>query len=272
MRKREHSTVENTPDEEEFDPQFVTALARGLGVLRAFRRDETSLGNQEIARRTGLPKPTVSRLTYTLVKLGYLAYLPDMARYQLSAGVLALGYTCLGSFGIRQIAHPLMQQMADETGIQVAIGTRDGLTMVYLDVCKGDSPFSLALEAGSHIRLATSAMGRAYLAATNDADCDRLMRQLKDHDPDGWPAMRQGVERARLEFPRLGYVTSAKEWKPEVNSVGVPIRIDGDRVEFALNCGGPVFLVAEDRLHSELGPRLRRLAKEIEERLDQARI
>jgi DNA-binding IclR family transcriptional regulator len=31
------------------------------------------LGNREIADRTGLPKPTVSRLTYTLTLLGYLS-------------------------------------------------------------------------------------------------------------------------------------------------------------------------------------------------------
>ena len=55
------------------DRKFVTALARGLEVLRVFTPTEGLLGNGEIAERTGLPKPTVSRLTYTLTKLGYLA-------------------------------------------------------------------------------------------------------------------------------------------------------------------------------------------------------
>ncbi len=54
------------------DRQFVEALARGLEVLRAFAPNHALLGNQEIARATGLPKPTVSRLTYPLTKLGYL--------------------------------------------------------------------------------------------------------------------------------------------------------------------------------------------------------
>src|SRR5256885_13076191 len=48
------------------DRKFVTALARGLEVLRVFTPTEGLLGNGEIAERTGLPKPTVSRLTYTL--------------------------------------------------------------------------------------------------------------------------------------------------------------------------------------------------------------
>ena len=50
------------------DRKFITALARGLEVLRVFTPTEGLLGNGEIAERTGLPKPTVSRLTYTLTK------------------------------------------------------------------------------------------------------------------------------------------------------------------------------------------------------------
>src|SRR5690606_2714073 len=56
------------------DRQFTTNLARGLEVLRAFTPDEPLLGNRELMSRTGLPKATVWRLTYTLTTLGYLNY------------------------------------------------------------------------------------------------------------------------------------------------------------------------------------------------------
>ena len=74
------------------DRQFVTALARGLEVLRCFRAENPILGNQEIAQKTGLPKPTVSRLTFTLTELGYLRYSKNLRKYQLGTAVLALGY------------------------------------------------------------------------------------------------------------------------------------------------------------------------------------
>ena len=41
------------------DRHFVTALARGLDVLSAFRSRDRTLGNQELARRCGLPKSTI---------------------------------------------------------------------------------------------------------------------------------------------------------------------------------------------------------------------
>ena len=72
--------------------QFVTALARGLEILRCFSVETPLMGNQDIARKTGLPKPTVSRLTYTLTELGFLRYSKHLRKYQLGTAVLALGY------------------------------------------------------------------------------------------------------------------------------------------------------------------------------------
>src|SRR3954451_4297544 len=71
------------------DRKFITALARGLEVLRVFTPTEGLLGNGEIAERTGLPKPTVSRLPYTLPKLGYLSHVERRAKYQLAPAALA---------------------------------------------------------------------------------------------------------------------------------------------------------------------------------------
>src|SRR5438552_3903344 len=106
------------------DRQFVETLARGLEILRAFSPHRALLGNQEIARYTGLPKPTVSPLTYTLTKLGYLTYSDRLGKYQLGAPALGLGYAVLSSMGIRQVARPHMQQLADYADASVALGSR----------------------------------------------------------------------------------------------------------------------------------------------------
>ncbi|MFP3615802.1 helix-turn-helix domain-containing protein, partial [Paraburkholderia sp. SIMBA_050] len=68
------TTADTERPARERDPNFVTALARGLELLRCFRTGEAMLGNQDFVRRTGFPKATVSRLAGTLVQLGYLRY------------------------------------------------------------------------------------------------------------------------------------------------------------------------------------------------------
>ena len=90
--------------EHEGDRQFATTLARGLEVLRCFTPLEPLLGNKEISVRTGLPKPTVSRLTYTLTKLGYLRHNMRLGKYQLGSAVLSIGYPLLASMNVRQVA------------------------------------------------------------------------------------------------------------------------------------------------------------------------
>src|SRR5260370_17264112 len=63
------------------DRSFVVALSRGLDVLRAFQPNDGLLGNQEIAARTNLPKPTVSRLTSPLTHLGSLPPVPPLPQH-----------------------------------------------------------------------------------------------------------------------------------------------------------------------------------------------
>jgi DNA-binding IclR family transcriptional regulator len=98
------------------DRHFVTALSRGLDVLSCFRSGSRLLGNQDISERCKLPKSTVSRLTYTLTKLGYLHYVKESGKYRLGTATLALGSAVLGRFEVRDLARPLMQELADSTG------------------------------------------------------------------------------------------------------------------------------------------------------------
>lgn len=62
--------------------QFINALARGLNLLRPVQPGARPLGNHESDEFTGLPKSTVSRMTYTLTKIGYLNLLPRLGNYE----------------------------------------------------------------------------------------------------------------------------------------------------------------------------------------------
>src|ERR1700760_565969 len=98
------------------DRSFVVALSRGLDVLRAFQPNDGLLGNQEIAARTNLPKPTVSRLTFTLTKLGYLMPVPRLEEYQLPPFPPLPGYAALAILGVRHLSEPFREEMMRETG------------------------------------------------------------------------------------------------------------------------------------------------------------
>src|SRR2546429_5157343 len=117
--------------EHEGDPQFATTLSRGLEVLRCFTPLEPLLGNKEISVRTGLPKPTVSRLTYTLTKLGYLRHNMRLGKYQLGSAVLSIGYPLLASMNVRQEARPLMKELPHSCNGPGSLGVPDPLKQGY---------------------------------------------------------------------------------------------------------------------------------------------
>ena len=139
-------------------------LSRGLDVLSCFRSGSRLLGNQDISERCRLPKSTVSRLTYTLTKLGYLHYVKESGKYRLGTATLALGSAVLGRFEVRDLARPLMQELADATGTSVALGARQRLSMVCIEVCKGNAVLSLNMEVGMRLPLGDRRRSVAHIS------------------------------------------------------------------------------------------------------------
>jgi DNA-binding IclR family transcriptional regulator len=261
------TTAARRPVNAKADRHFVTALARGLDVLSAFRSRDRALGNQELARRCGLPKSTISRLTYTLTKLGYLEHADDGrggAGYRLGSPVLSLGSAMLARMDMRQIARPLMQELADHTQAMVSLGMRDRTSMIYVENCRSESALTLSLDVGSRIPLAPTAMGRAYLAACSDAEREELLQRVRERDPEGWPLVEQGVQRALQECAELGCCTSFGEWQKDVNAIAIAIRPQTGRPVMAINCGGPVFNLSRDYLLNEVRPLLLSLGQQLQ--------
>ncbi|HEK1452676.1 IclR family transcriptional regulator [Pseudomonas aeruginosa] len=250
-------------DEELKDRQFVTALARGLELLRCFTPRESLLGNQELAKKTGLPKPTVSRLTHTLTRLGYLRHLPHSGKYQLEVGVMSFGYAMLSNLSIRALARPLMEEMAGYAKAAVAMAARDRLSMVYLDVVHGEANLTMRRQVGSHLSLHRSAIGRACLAAMLEDEREFILGHIRKRHPEDWPEVRKGLERAFRDYADYGFCLSLGEWQRDVNAVGVALHHESHGL-LAFNCGGPSFHLKREKLEDDIGPRLLHMVHNIE--------
>ena len=262
----ERSPGEGGSDEDgdgERDRRFVAALARGLDVLRAFRAGEVEMSNQMIAERTRLPRPTVSRLTFTLTELGYLLHSPRSGNYRLGPGVMALGYTMLANTELRERARPFMQELADRASVTVALGARDRLSMVYLEVARGPQIITISRGVGARVPIETTAMGRAVLASLPFLEREYLLRALRDRDPSGFPAIERAVSDAADELAEHGFCTSLGDWMRDVNAVAVPIFAPDNESIYALNAGGPSFMVDQEQLTAELGPQLAQIAEQL---------
>jgi len=229
------------------DRQFVRALARGLDILKTFQADDRGLSNAELAARTGFPKPTVSRLTFTLMSLGYLHMDETTGRYTLHPHILSLGFPVLRQLSIRDIARPLMEDLANACGGAVAMAVRDGFNMIVIERARHPAMTRVPLDIGIGRELATTAVGRAYLAGLSVPERAGLRTDLKAHYGRRWPAIGAQIEGALNHFTHHGFTVSAGDWAPDYNAVGVPLRMR-DGTCLAFNCGGSNNLIAADVL------------------------
>jgi DNA-binding IclR family transcriptional regulator len=261
VRKRVTDTSTDGERSSDSDRQFVTALHRGLEIMRAFTpTDRAGLGNSDLAERTGLPNSTVSRLTFTLLKAGYLVYDDNTGRYRMGVPVLSLGYACLAGLHVRETAQVYMQKLADECGdgVLVALGGRDDMTMSYIACARSVGVISLQLDVGSRISLARSAMGRAYIAGTSEAERNEIIERIKERtEPDKLNAILDGVYDACEQVRTRGFYSKFGDWQKDVHAVSVPYRSQQSETPMlAFNLGGYSFSLPRERLENELGPRL----------------
>lgn len=239
-------------------------LARGLEVLRAFTPADPMLGNREISDRTGLPKPTVSRLTYTLTLLGYLSRDTSMQKYRLGAGVLSLSHPMLASMQIRQTARPLMEKLAHKTGCTVNLGMRDRGNVVYIDTVRVDATNIHLPDIGSTRPLLAAAIGRALILACPQAERTAILNYLKVHDKDLFEQHRAAWGCDLKGFVKLGFCHSRGDWQKDVHAVAAPVRLPSREAPVAMNCTLAAYRIPKDKLEHEVVPQLLETVRQLE--------
>lgn len=251
---------------EDEDPRFNNALARGLAILRTFQLDEPLLGNQELAEATGLPKSTISRLTFTLTHLGYLRYREEFGKYELAAGVVSLAYPYLAGMALPAIARPLMVELAEKTGTNIGLGVQEGLSILYLEYALGESNPNRRQRVGFRVPVIRTAMGRACVAAMRPVERVRLYEELREHYRSEWPRLREQLEDAVQQVETHGYCIAAGTFQRNTNSVAVPFIDTDGRTILAFNSQASAQLQTH-AVMTKNGKRLLEMATEVRRRL-----
>ncbi len=253
--------LEDFADVAREDRQFVVALARGLELLRVFMPGEVTLTNSEFALRTGLPKATVSRLTHTLTRLGYLTYSRKLRAYQLGDAVIGLGYGVLTSLEIRRRARHAMEELAQETGMEISLSRRDRLSMVVIERVLPPGSLTYCVTVGTRMPMAATATGRAFLAALTEHDRAYLLALLKERAPDHARAMARGLEEGLADYRGNGCCAVIGDWDSTVAAVAAPVTTAEGEIEAVLAAGAPCRYMSEKRLREFVAPRLLAVAR-----------
>ncbi|MFK4486030.1 IclR family transcriptional regulator [Bradyrhizobium sp. USDA 336] len=253
------------------DAAFATTLAKGLVVLEAFKAGSTLLGNMELSTLTGIPRPTVARLTHTLAELGYLRYDAERSKYRVGARALRMAHPLLAGMQFRQVARPMMQELAHSVRGTVSIGLLDATSMIYVETARSGDVGPHVPDIGMPIPVVMTAMGRAAAASLPPADADRLERNLAAEDAGLWSALRDKYRAGIAQCKSRGFCTCWGEYMASIHAVAAPLfHISEAKQSFSINCGIPAFRLQPGQLEGEIGPRIAALADSIRIMVDAA--
>ncbi|EEB84591.1 IclR family transcriptional regulator [Roseobacter sp. GAI101] len=241
------------------DRKFANTLARGMAVLRAFRASDSGLTHAQIADRTGLPKPTVSRLTYTLCSLGYLSHGGRNDRFRLGPSAIALGSVASVAVNFLDLASDAMQQLADDTGTLGLVAVRDDARMMLVRTWRPQNASTIWLEPGHRIPILGSSSGMAVVASLSEERFEQLTA-----DPD----MRQFRAEGFKQLVAQGFASSLGDsrYANGVHAVSVPYFAEEFGEPVAFSMGATPGDLPDARIQNEVGPALRDLVRALETR------
>lgn len=239
-------------------PDFLEALARGIGILSAFNADRRQMSLSDVARITDLPRATVRRSLYTLEQLGYLE--SDGRLFRLTPKVMSLAGAYLGS-GNAAILQQACDRLCTALDEACSAAVLDGDTAVMIAHASPPRYLSSAPGVGFRVPAFCSALGRVLLAATGQEPSG--MRALTPKTVTGLEELKLLIARAAKD----GYALADQEAELGFRSLAVPVRRFDDRIVAALNIGIRVERATPKQMRELFLPPLLQAAEELRDQV-----
>jgi IclR family pca regulon transcriptional regulator len=235
---------------------YVTALARGLSVMKAFDDQHARLTLSDVARIVGLPRASARRALLTLQSLGYVDSNGRM--FSLSPQVLTLARAYLASSPVPRVAQGFLENVSEGLGESCSLSILHGEEVIYIARSTRKRIGSLHRDVGAHLPAHCTSMGRVLLAALSDTDLDAFIAAAKLQSFTPYTVMDKSELRALIQkVRRNGYSLVDQELEIELRSIAVPIHNAGGRVIAAMNVSAQASRTTKKQMVDRFLPALR---------------
>ena len=244
---------------------FIGSLAKGIKIMELLA-EQKQLTVSGVARLLGTNRAASHRFLATLRELGYVEKDED-DRYRLTFKVFELGMKVANRFEIRQIARPLMQELALAFRETVNLGHFDGKGILHVD--KIDSLEILRMDSpiGSRAPAYCTALGKAVLAFLPREEFERFLSRttLKPHGPNTITTkklFRLAVEDIRYR----GYAVDDEELSAGLRCVAAPVFDHTGRAAYAISVSGPSLRMTPKRIE-DIHPLVQKICRQLSQQL-----
>jgi IclR family pca regulon transcriptional regulator len=244
------------------DPDVIDSVEKAFRLLQAFSAEHPVLTVTQAAELAGLTRATARRVLLTCVRAGFAE--TDGRTFQLTPGVLRLGFGYLTSLPMWQYAQPHMRELADAVRESCSMATLDGDDIVYVARVPAARSMSITLNIGSRLPAYPTSMGRVLLAALPAAGLEDYLARVKLAALT--PRTITGTAELIAELRRVreqGFALVDGEREEGVRSAAAPIRDSSGTVIAALNVSANAARVSMAQLRSDCVPLLISTAQQI---------
>lgn len=222
------------------DVYFVPGLRRGLLLLETLADARRPLNVSELAKRMGLTRSSVFRLTYTLLYMGFLEEVPATKSFILGPRILNIGYAFLASKDIIEVSRADLERLRDATNVSAHLAIRDRTEVLYLSCVQTRSGFLSNLNVGTRLPIYATPMGWLLLSELSAREIADLLtghelEPLTELTPRDIPQLIQRVG----EAAKNGYAISRGVVEPGGSTIAAPIMDHEGHVVAAIDISGP---------------------------------
>lgn len=247
-----------------------SALTKALAVIERLFDAPEGMTVSALAEALDQPVSGIHRTLTELVRGGYVRQDGSGGAYGLTLRLPAMGISYLARAGVTDVAQPILDRLAAQTGELVRLSIVDDDRLVWVAVAQGATGglrYDPGAEQGVVVHLASAAGGLAWLSTMDESDAlMRVARQGLSRGAEAGPTAPQDLDavRAAIAAARArGYAVSVDTYIPGMAAMAVPLRARGGSAIGCLSIAGPAVRLTEPRM-AEMAPALSAAAAEIE--------
>jgi IclR family pca regulon transcriptional regulator len=245
------------------DPNFMTSLARGLAVVRAFSQQRKKLSIAQISHQTGIPRAAVRRCLHTLARLGYVTI--DERDFALSPKVLTLGHAYLSSTPLSASAQPFLDRVSAAVHESCSVTILEEDEILYVARSAATTRImSVDLSIGSRLPAYCTSMGRVLLASLASAELTAYFGRVKLRPFTQFTlTSRDKLTKAMETVREHGYSIVDQELEIGLRSIAVPVNDASGKTVAAINIGAQASRASSRQMEQQFLPHLRAAAREL---------
>jgi DNA-binding IclR family transcriptional regulator len=235
----------------------MRSVERAMDLLDALARHEAPVRLADLARATGLHRATALRILNTLQHRDYVSAGAD--GYRIGIAFLGGAHAFLVTDPTSRTATPVLQQLAETTGLTASFHVRSGYERVVVARVEGSNPLRYELPIGRRLPLFLGA-GRILAAAMDEEERRELFSAVGPmRTAQGAEVSPEEMEQILTRVREQGFYISVDERAPGTSGVSVPVRDADAGVLGVLTLSGPSEKHSVDELQAWV-PELQRAA------------